>query len=93
MVFYSYPTNSQVDAYNSLILNLLPVNIKLLYTADFLEGHADVFNDSESNAPPISEAILDYVSNIESNGIPATQCLSNLVVFISSSNTFQLTVF
>ena len=58
------PTNAQVDAYNSGILNLLPNNSKLFCAANSLEEHANISIDSESNVPPAPDAVLDYVSKV-----------------------------
>ena len=64
------PTNSQVDAYNSVILNLLPSNPRLFYAADSLEEHTNISDDSESDILPNPDAILDYVSKVRPNGMP-----------------------
>jgi len=64
------PTNSQVDAYNSAILNLLPSDPRLFCAADTLEEHENISNDSESDILPTPDAVLDYVSKVRPNGMP-----------------------
>lgn len=64
------PTNSQVDAYNLAILNLLPSNPRLFCAADSLEEHMDISDDSESDILPTPDAVLDYVSKVRPNGMP-----------------------
>jgi ATP-dependent DNA helicase PIF1 len=67
---YPCPTNTQVDAYNSVILNLLPSNSRLFCAADSLEEHTNISDDSESDALPAPDAVLDYVSKVRPNGMP-----------------------
>ena len=64
------PTNSQVDAYNLVILNLLPGNLRHFCAADSLEEHTNVSEDSESEVLPTPDSILDYVSKIRPKGMP-----------------------
>ena len=65
------PTNSQVDAYNSLILDRIPGPPTLFCAADSLEEHANVLGDSvDSEALPAPDAILDYVSKVRPKGMP-----------------------
>lgn len=64
------PTNSQVDAYNSTILNQLPGTPRHFCAADSLEEHTDIMDNSESDVLPTPDAILDYVSRIRPNGMP-----------------------
>lgn len=64
------PTNAQVDAYNSDILNLLPSNPKLFCAADSLEEHSNISDESGSDVLPTPDAVLDYVSKVRPNGMP-----------------------
>lgn len=64
------PTNSQVDAYNSTILNLLPSEPRVFCAADSLEEHTDVSDDLESEVLPTPDAVLDYVAKIRPPGMP-----------------------
>ena len=64
------PTNLQVDAYNSVILNLLPGNLRLFCAADSLEEHTSISDDSGSDILPTPDAILDYVSKVRPHGMP-----------------------
>ena len=64
------PTNSQVDAYNSIILDRLPGTTTLFCAADSLEEHTNVLGDSESEVLPTPDAILDYVSKVRPKGMP-----------------------
>ena len=64
------PTNSQVDAYNSTILNQLPGSPRFFCAADSLEEHTNILDDSESDVLPTPDAILDYVSKVRPNGMP-----------------------
>ena len=64
------PMNSQVDEYNSAILNLLPSDPRLFCAADSLEEHTDASIESEGNILPTPDAVLDYVSRIRPNGMP-----------------------
>ena len=58
------PTNSQVDTYNSTILNLLPSEPRLFCAADSLEEHTDVSDDLEGEVLPAPDAVLDYVAKV-----------------------------
>ena len=58
------PTNSQVDAYNSTILNLLSSEPRLFCAADSLEEHTDVSDGLESEVLPTPDAVLDYVAKV-----------------------------
>ena len=64
------PTNSQVDAYNSAILNLFPGDPRHFCAADSLEEHTNILDDSESGVLPNPDAVLDYVSKVQPNGMP-----------------------
>ena len=64
------PTNSQVDTYNSVILNLLPSDSRLFCAADSLEEHVDASDNLENGALPTPDAVLDYVSKVRPNGMP-----------------------
>ena len=64
------PTNAQVDAYNSIVLNKLPGTQTFFYAADSLEEHTDVLGDSGSNFLPAPDATLDYVSKVRQKGMP-----------------------
>lgn len=64
------PTNLQVDAYNSTILNLLPSEPRFFCAADSLEEHTDVSDDLESEVLPAPDAVLDYVAKVRPHGMP-----------------------
>ena len=64
------PKNSQVDAYNSTILDRLPGTPTLFCAADSLEEHSNILADSESDILPAPDAILDYVAKVRPNGMP-----------------------
>jgi len=64
------PTNSQVDSYNSIIIDRLPGQATLFCAADSLEEHANILGDSEGDLLPEPDAILDYVSKVRQNGMP-----------------------
>jgi len=58
------PKNSQVDTYNSAILDRLPGPPTLFCTADSLEEHSNALADSERDVLPTPDAILDYVAKV-----------------------------
>jgi len=64
------PTNSQVDTYNLVILNLLPSDSRHFCAADSLEEHVDASDNLENSALPTPDAVLDYVSKVQPNGMP-----------------------
>lgn len=64
------PTNSQVDAYNSAILNQLPGTPRIFCAADSLEEHTTISDDSEDGILPTPDAIIDYISKVQPNGMP-----------------------
>jgi ATP-dependent DNA helicase PIF1 len=64
------PTNSQVDAYNLTILNLLPSQSRHFCAADSLEERTDVSDNLEDEILPAPDAVLDYVAKVRPNGMP-----------------------
>jgi hypothetical protein len=64
------PTNAQVDAYNSIVLDKLPGTPTFFCAADSLEEHANVLGDSKNDLLPTPDAILDYVSKVRQKGMP-----------------------
>jgi len=69
------PTNTQVDLYNTMVINMLPSAAHQYHAADSLEEHDEVteginFN-SDTNSPlPNPDAVLDYVRYRRPNGMP-----------------------